>query len=715
MTYPSIKNLRSNTVFQFDPTSWTANYPDLQSKTAFRQWCQNPVTDHAFISGVEGVNGHVRVGAENPPHKITALVLDYDVPPDWASLKDDLLKRLGGTPLPTWAVETWSGNMRLIWELDEPVLVNEHTAGAVLEELAKTVKSTKLYAGYDNTSTNPSQYFEAGRKWVSFGGSLSSESALLAVYKAGSGKQVLTDVTIPLEDIKAEIDSRWPGRWSGDFAPGARGPLFWIDDGVDRHGAIVREEGMVCFSDRAGSPFVNWREIFGSDFVKNYETKKISSGVKDIYYDGRDFWLVSASGAQKHNRENISLHLRVSGFSSEKKKGQLVSDVDAALHYIVTTNRVDGAAPYVFRSDYIVRERDGRKIINTSRSKALEPADNGDPSNWPWLNNFFSLFFDPVADELGCQPLDFWYAWLSRSYQAALQKSELSGHAVIIAGAPRRGKTLLSQFIVGNLLGGFADAADYLAAKTTFNKALSEVPVWTIDDSVSATSFADHRKFVEVLKKLVANPRIQVEQKYCDRVDIPWFGRAIITLNEDANSLSMIPNLESSNRDKLMAFRISDNSFTNFLPNHQQEALILRELPFFARWLLDYQTNPAVIGPARYGVRSYFHPLVENSARDSSTRQGSTELLDIFLRYYAEANPGISEWTGTTTDLMVAINRIDELRYLPLMKDPMRLQRDLSSAEEYSKANPQLRGIRSTSTGSGRVWKIQVNTGCTHP
>jgi hypothetical protein len=126
--------------------------------------------------------------------------------------------------------------------------------------------------------------------------------------------------------------------------------------------------------------------------------------------------------------------------------------------------------------------------------------------------------------------------------------------------------------------------------------------------------------------------------------------------------------------------------------------------------LLDYEPSLGVLGNARYGVRSYFHPLIENSARDSSTRQGSTELLDIFLKYFKESNPKVEHWTGTTTELLVEMNKVEELRTFPLLKDPMRLQRDLSSAEEYSKANPTLRSIDSVSTGSGRIWTISTQS-----
>jgi hypothetical protein len=708
MKYSALKNLCAKDTFPFDPNNWVGVYPaTVDSKSRLRTWSQEFSTNHAFVSGVEGVNASLRINGDNPPHKIHALVLDYDTPVDWSALEQQLDKRLAGAPKPTWAAETWSGNLRLIWELDSPLTVTDRTAAGVLAELAKLVNAPKLHPGLDSTSLNPSQYFDAGRTWRPLGGSIKLEQGVEAAYKVGVGAVAENETDIPFEDIAAEVERRWPGRWGKEFAVGVRGPLFWIDDGIEREGAVIREEGMICYSDRAGAPFVSWGEILGSDFVKKYQTKKIADGVKDIYFDGRDFWVVNPTGSVRHNRENIILHLRMCGFGSDRKKGAKVSELDAALHYIVTTNRVNGAGPYLFRKELIVNDG-GLRMVNTSRCKAMDPAADGDPQHWPWLHNFFSQLFDPVADDLGCMPLDFWYPWLARAYKASYLKEEKSGQAVIIAGPQGRGKTLLSQFIVGKLLGGAADASGFLCAKTPFNKALSEVPVWSVDDAVASSNFADHRKFVEVLKKLVANPRIQVEAKFQDRTDIPWFGRAIVTLNEDSNSMSMIPSLESSNRDKLMAFKISENSFQNFLPNDQQEQLILRELPHFARWLLEYTPNPAVVGSPRYGIRSYFHPLVENSARDSSSRQGASELLDIFLRYYSNTNPSEEFWVGTTTELMVEIQRIEELRGFAVLKEPMRFQRDLSSAEEYYRANPGARRITSESTGHGRIWTIQI-------
>ena len=57
-----------------------------------------------------------------------------------------------------------------------------------------------------------------------------------------------SDTTIPISVIAEEVESRFPNRWFGEFEVGARGPLFWIDDGINRDGCQVVEDGIVCYS-----------------------------------------------------------------------------------------------------------------------------------------------------------------------------------------------------------------------------------------------------------------------------------------------------------------------------------------------------------------------------------------------------------------------------------------------------------------------------------
>lgn len=107
---------------------------------------------------------------------------------------------------------------------------------------------------------------------------------------------------------------------------------------------------------------------------------------------------------------------------------------------------------------------------------------------------------------------------------------------------------------------------------------MGRVAAWVIDDTTSAASFQDQRKATELIKRAVANPRVEYQAKYADAMSIPWTGRVVMSLNMDINSLSVIPSLDSSNRDKLMALRISDKATSDFPRNSVLEKTIENEL-----------------------------------------------------------------------------------------------------------------------------------------
>lgn len=73
-------------------------------------------------------------------------------------------------------------------------------------------------------------------------------------------------------------------------------------------------------------------------------------------------------------------------------------------------------------------------------------------------------------------------------------------------------------------------------------------------------------------------------------------GRVVMSLNMDPNSLSVIPSLDSSNRDKLIALRLKRKSSIKFPSNAEVERTIAKELPHFARWLLDWEVPKMLWG-----------------------------------------------------------------------------------------------------------------------
>lgn len=711
MKFFAVPNLRSEDASQIEPLTFVPNIPAdaAETKSAFRLWSSDPKTRHAFITMVEGLNPSVRVHDRNPVALVHGVIADYDSPAGADPI--GFVKGKGGDP--TFFSTSYSGHLRLVWAFPEPVPVTPDVAERFIRQVFKTVNAVKLFPGFDETSGKPNQLFEIGRGWKLVGPTLTVSAVQTALFRAYNEKgYVASDLEIPIETVADEVVRRFPGRWKGEFKLESRGPLFWIDDGIDREGCVVKPDGMICFSDRAGKGFVSWREILGNAFVSDFETKRVAESLVDFHYDGQNFWRTNTGYGLKETQDSVTLALRRMGFSTKPKKGAPLSEVEEAIFHIQNAKRVDGAAPCLFDPNKVATLPDGRKIVNTSRVRAVQPAADGDPALWPWLNSYLGGLIDGAAVcEDGISPYDYFWAWASRAYRACVERQPLSGQAVILAGETGRGKTLFGRGVMGTLCGGWAEAGAYLTGKTAFNKEISEMPIWTIDDNESAVDYKEQRRFTELLKKAVANPTVDAHHKGRDSQLVPWTGRVIMGTNLDAHSLSAIPNLDQSNRDKLMAFQTptGETKRMTFPSNAEIQTILTKELPHFGRWLLDYQPNPKVMGDSRYGVRSYFHPGVEAAARDNSPRQQVLEIIEAFVQEIRAGDPKREVWRGTATQLVGQMSDMPILRGFSLLRSGIAFARDLSSAEEYSKQHEKIRPIRSRNTGSGKIWTIDLS------
>jgi hypothetical protein len=267
---------------------------------------------------------------------------------------------------------------------------------------------------------------------------------------------------------------------------------------------------------------------------------------------------------------------------------------------------------------------------------------------------------------------------------------------------------LLSNKVISDLVGGFADASDYLSGQTKFNKDLGKVASWVIDDTTSAASFQDQRRATELLKRAVANPRVEYMAKYADALSIPWTGRVTMSLNMDANSLSVIPSLDTSNRDKLMALLISEKSTKKFPPNAEVEAILRDELPFFGRFLLDWQMPEGIRDVGRFGVASYIDPTIADAAYDNSSRSSIAELVEFFSKRCREVYPEMEMWSGTLTEFQVMIHDLNNGRDVGSSRNLEFCRRGMVTLEEASRVNKKIRPITSEGQGGGKLWSIDL-------
>ena len=626
--FSCLKNLAQTDTHEECPWLYQANPFSTENANAYKTWRKQPNTEHLFYSGIVGQAPTIRVSENNPPREIRAIIADYDAPISDEGLTEGL-KQASKYYTPTIVHRTpTSGGFRLIWLLERPLLLpNYDVAKRFLKAAAKYLHAKSLLAGYDDQAfENPNLYYDVGHSWLEAGGDPIPWVDACGWLVKVSEKAKWSGDTVPIEILAAEVADRFPGRWQGEFVEGARGCRFWDPTGDNPTAAIVRPTGMQCFTGL--EPFVPWSAIFGRGFVEKVSSRKLGEMLEGIYYDGDNYWIQSPTGKwEPHAEREMSRHLKVfNGLSADRIEGKTFSEVDEALHLIGQNCRVGGAAPFIFQPpgpiDFM-----GERILNISNVKVLPAADEAGEwgENFPWVGNFLTQLFEPDGQ------LEFMLAWLKRFYCSAREGKLLQGQAVFLAGDTGRGKTFFSNRIVGALVGGHADASQYLMGKTNFNKDLFHKPFWTVDDALPGDNNQDHKAFGTMIKRVTANNMFEFHAKFRDACQVAWSGRVMVTGNLDADSLRIIPDLDTSILDKLLLFKAAPR-VSHFPEKHELEAIVRRELPHLAAYLVSYSPPERVLDPdPRYGVARYHHPFLKQAAGESQDASTVREIIQKFL------------------------------------------------------------------------------------
>lgn len=672
---PYLRNLCSSEVFD-DQAPWEftdlAKVPSecIIDKAARDRWVNTPTTNFHVYSLFEGVQKNLRLRGDkvgednNPPFSMSGLAVDYDAPLTGEHVKNAL--KLMGEHWPTWYEKTLSGNARLLWLFEEPIrLPSLSFTRYMLEKIGGLIPIDKL-PGLDKPALlNPTRYFTNGCIWTKLSdhkipGPLLQGFVMRLAEKFNWRSREFGKV-ISLVAVEAECRKRYPrfNEWPGELTLGAQGPTFWIDGSESPKSAIVRDTGIHTFSAHATKAFYSWAEIVGAEFVQNAELNAMGEAVAGIVYDGKNFVFKDSAGKFIfETKDNLRMILATEhGLRATKMKGEESTEVDRALSHCILRQRVDGATSCAFYPHGIFNYN-GKRILNTHQIEAMRPFPETGPwgpeGKFPFLSQFFDTFFHPVHPQK-----ERFLAWFQHFYRACLNREPRSGHGLFVCGPVGVGKTFLNRGIIGRSVGGFALAHKYLTGNQDFNSELFDSAFWVIDDGSISTNESLHRLYSENIKNAVANRDHQVNEKYRKAVTTPWQGRIGTTCNDDPESIRQIPNLDISIREKLMIFRAAKEATVKFFEQSEMEKLLDRELPFFLRWLLDWQPVAHCFegSEVRFGIASYCEPSLSRISNQSSSANAFAELLQKWLiGFFTEEHPSATLWQGTATDLRVAMS-----------------------------------------------------------
>lgn len=712
MSFRYISNWKSHKAIKCDDiTKLNFVVPKFKNKKEYADWCGDEDTQHAFYTLCVGDNPNLRIAGENEVFEVNGMVLDYDASLNWETV-DEVIKLAMGKAMPTWRSETFSGYIRLVWIFEEPVRVHVKIYKEFILRLATKVNAMSAFAGLDEgASFDCTRTFALGTNWVKLGEPLKDDYVLSTLYQTvKESPPELESISIPLDIVYDELQKKYGNKIpcsKEEFKIGYRSPLFWIEPFKDSIGCQVIEGGIWCYSNRATSVVATWKDLLGANFVKEYEEKKLKKILDRYWYNGSYYFKLDEDGrANKIPQTQLILELRILGFCKSTRK-QPVSELDLAIDTVNNQNRIDAIAPVIFSSERIVRY-DGKRILNERYLEMIQPAESGDPKHWPFLYDLYSNLF---AEDPKVNQMEVFFSWLHRA-RLAVESGDLKklrqGQAMIWCGGAGVGKSLSSGGVVAPILGGSAQASRYLSGKTSFNKELAHFPLWTIDDNASAACFTDQRRTEELIKATVANRVIEYHAKFAEAIKIPMAPRVFITVNHDPASLSSIPSLDQSNRDKIIALRICENASDEF-PEDLDE-ILERELPHLTRYIIDWEIPSYLKGTSRFGVISHIDAVIARAAYDNSRRSHVAELVEEFVQGHREDDGGDDKyWSGTLTTFQKLLTLWLGGNRIGVSGDLHAIRQGLQTMEAQSKIDDTVRPVRSSSRGGGTIWEISLD------
>lgn len=583
-----------------------------------------------------------------------------------------------------------------MFERPLPVIGNAH-ANKILKIVAMKVKAAKWGVGYDPTCENVLQIMDIGREWHEFkSGTRILMDELVswdtAIFLA-SVKDLAPDIVdIDIHVVADEVKKReWPQRPPLDFTVGKRCVRFWDPTADNPTGAQIVKDGIRVYTPHDYG-FVSWSKLLGHEFCEQYTAHSAAPFLEDTTYchSKDEYWRFFRNDVPPHYEKRTEKVLKrdlkkEARLSDKAPKDGSLSEVDQMLYTISRKNAVETVAPVLYRPSGRVYIEGLGNVLNTSLVTVTKPAPRladitpeevekydetlshafrENPSLCRWNNPFVIKNFPHIHRLLTCAfmrrqgdydkwaeggfdvhakcvadpdpQLLFFISWLSHFYidAARMAKNPGRGQILIIAGPAGVGKSFIGVELIGRLMGGSTDGSEYYLKGSRFNSDIVSKPVHWIDDKLGSRSQKDRLRFTENLKIVAANSKLRYEAKFGNAVEaVPWPGRIIVISNDDAQSMSVLPDLDMSTRDKFMMLKFGGAHYAFGTPPENMKWLS-EELPYFARFLLGWEIPESMRDP-RFGVRAIQHSEMAQASAENGLTQVTLEVLETCIESVA--------------------------------------------------------------------------------
>jgi hypothetical protein len=367
---------------------------------------------------------------------------------------------------------------------------------------------------------------------------------------------------------------------------------------------------------------------------------------RSIYYDRvkKEYLMQDSDGEWFAVTEAmLRRHLKVRGMLVKPKEGENYSEFD---QFVVGVQDQRG----VVYSGSLAGYGKGLRTVNGSRILITRAPDLISPVEGDWCTIKALLEGMFAGDQY--HQLNFLFGWMKSALLSLNSKTRKPGQLLVIAGPAECGKSLLQTIITWMLGGRESKPYAYMTGSTDFNSELFATEHLRLDDEQASTDSRARRAFGARIKELLFGHAQRMHGKHREALTLDPIWRMTISLNEEPESLQVLPPIDESLEDKLIIMRARKRPMP--MPTgstEQAEAFIAKlrkDLPGFIHWLLNVFVIPEDIRNERTGIAHWHHPELVGAIREMSHEARLMSLIDMEV---FNSKGTIPFWEGTAEEL----------------------------------------------------------------
>jgi hypothetical protein len=173
-----------------------------------------------------------------------------------------------------------------------------------------------------------------------------------------------------------------------------------------------------------------------------------------------------------------------------------------------------------------------------------------------------------------------------------------------------------------------------MVKETTFNGELFGAEHQMVQDKVASKSFtfSPRHAFGEAIKDLFGGGPQRCHHKHRQAFTLEPFWRLTVSVNDEMESLTMLPSIDESLRDKILLFKAQrhpmpmDTSTTEGYVAFKER--LEAEVPHLLHWMLHDWTIPKEILGGRFGIKAYANEELLTSLQTLSPEAQLLDLID---------------------------------------------------------------------------------------